>query len=113
MCIFHVEENTPMGMLFINISNLKDYTNIFETFEKLIYIDTTDTSSKKDFKYTVMLNNKKPKIKCNLHMSHLPDETNIDIKKIRKEKRQKRMEEKKNERNILSRENYIKNKKEV
>jgi hypothetical protein len=46
-------------------------------------------------------------------MSHLPDETNIDIKKIRKEKRQKRMEEKKNERNILSRENYIKNKKEV
>jgi hypothetical protein len=131
MCIFHVENDIPIGMLIINISNLKDveittnskeqkvetnddYTNrILETFKNLIYIDTTDTSSKKDFKYTVMLNNKKPKIKCNLHMSHLPDETNIDIKKIRKEKRQKRMEEKKNERNILSRENYIKNKKEV
>ena len=132
MCIFHVENDTPIGMLLINISNLKDveittnskeqkveinddYTNrILETFKKLIYIDTTDTSSKKDFKYTIMLDNDgNPKIKCNLHMSHLSDDTNINIKNIRKEKRKKRMEEMKKDRNILSRDKFIKNKKEV
>lgn len=132
MCIFHVENDTPIGMLIINISNLEDveittnskeqkveinddYTQrIFETFKKLIYIDTTDTSSKKDFKYTVMLDNDgNPKIKCNLHKSHLSDDTNIHIKNRRKEKRKKRIEEKKKESNILSRDNFIKYKKEV
>lgn len=101
MCIFHVEENTPMGMLFINISNLKDYTNIFETFEKLIYIDPNDTSSKKDFKYTVILDNDgNPKIKCNLHMSHLSYDTNVNIKNMRKEKRKRKS-------TILSRDNFV------
>lgn len=132
MCIFHVENDTPIGILIINISNLKDveittnskkqkveinddYTErILKTFKELIYIDTTDTSSKKDFKYTVILDNdKNPKIKCNLHKSHLSDDTNIDIKNIRKEKRKKRIEEKKKESNILSRDNFIKYKKEV
>lgn len=101
MCIFHVEKNTPMGMLFINISNLKDYTNIFDTFKDLIYIDTTDTSSKKDFKYTVMLDSDgNPKIKCNLHMSHLSYDTNVNIKNMRKEKRKRKSK-------ILSRDNFV------
>lgn len=119
MCIFHVENDTPKGILFINISNVgnveitSDSKNpkiekISETFKELIYIDTNDTSSKKDFKYTVILDGDKPKIKCNLHKSHLSDDINSNIKKIRHDRRkQKEQSITKNESKILSRENFI------
>jgi hypothetical protein len=124
MCIFHVEDDTPKGILFINISNVGNeeitpdskkakINKISETFEKLIYIDTTDTSSKKGFKYTVILdNNGEPKIKCNLHKSYLSDDINSAIKKIRYDKRQEKKNQKeqsitKNESKILSRDNFV------
>lgn len=133
MCIFHVENDTPIGMLLINISNLKDVeitTNskkqkikinddfterILETFKNLIKIDTSDTSSKKDFKYTVILEENEPKIKCNLHYSHLSDEIHDGIKNKRKEERNKRKEEKSEKSNntsesmsiILSRDYFV------
>ena len=124
MCIFHVESDTPKGILFINISNIgnaeiaPDSKNakiekILKTFEDLIYIDITDTSSKKDFKYTVILDgNNKPKIKCNLHKSYLSDDINSNIQKIRHDRRiekknQKEQEDAKNESKILSRDNFV------
>jgi len=121
MCIFHVENDTPKGILFINISNVgnveitSDSKNpkiekISETFKELIYIDTTDTSSKKDFKYTVILDGDKPKIKCNLHKSHLSDDINSNIKDIRDKRRIEKKKEQlitKNESKILSRDNFI------
>lgn len=123
MCIFHVENDTPKGILFINISNIgnveitPDSKNpkiekIFETFEELIYIDITDTSSKKDFKYTVILDGDKPKLKCNLHYSHLSDDINSNIKEIRNNRRIEKKKQKeqlitKNESKILSRDNFV------
>ena len=124
MCIFHVENDTPKGILFINISNVGNeeitpdsksakINKISETFKKLIYIDTTDTSSKKGFKYTVILDDKgEPKIKCNLHKSYLSDDINSAIQKIRYDKRQEKKNQKeqsitKNESKILSRDNFV------
>lgn len=124
MCIFHVENDTPKGILFINISNVgnveitSDSKNpkikkISETFEDLIYIDTNDTSSKKDFKYTVILDNDgNPKIKCNLHKSHLSDDINSKIKDIRHKRRIEKKKQKeqlitKNESKILTRDNFV------
>lgn len=123
MCIFNVENDTPKGILFINISNVgneeitPDSKNakidkIKTAFEKLIYIDTTDTSSKKDFKYTVILDGDIPKIKCNLHKSYLSDDINSNIQKIRHDRRIKKKEQKeqlitKNESKILSRDNFV------
>jgi hypothetical protein len=123
MCIFHVENDTPKGILFINISNVgnveitSDSKNpkikkISETFEDLIYIDTNDTSSKKDFKYTVILDGDKPKIKCNLHKSHLSDDINSKIKDIRHKRRIEKKKQKeqlitKNESKILTRDNFV------
>lgn len=123
MCIFHVENDTPKGILFINISNIgnaeitPDSKNpkiekIFETFKELIYIDITDTSSKKDFNYTVILDGDKPKLKCNLHYSHLSDDINSNIKEIRNNRRIEKKKQKeqlitKNESKILSRDNFV------
>lgn len=123
MCIFHVENDTPKGILFINISNIgnEEITSdskkakiekIFKTFEDLIYIDITDTSSKKDFKYTVILDGDKPKIKCNLHKSYLSDDINSNIQKIRHDRRIEKKKQKeqlitKNESKILSRDNFV------
>ena len=112
MCIFHVENDTPKGILFINISNIRN-AEINTIFEDLIYIDTTDTSSKKGFKYTVILDDKgEPKIKCNLHKSYLSDDINSAIQKIRYDKRQEKKNQKeqsitKNESKILSRDNFV------
>lgn len=124
MCIFHVEDDTPKGILFINISNIGNVEitpdsksakieKILKTFEELIYIDITDTSSKKDFKYTVILDgDNKPKIKCNLHKSHLSDDINSNIQKIRHDRRIEKKKQKeqlitKNESKILSRDNFV------
>ena len=123
MCIFHVENDTPKGILFINISNIgnEEITSdskkakiekIFKTIEDLIYIDITDTSSKKDFKYTVILDGDKPKIKCNLHKSYLSDDINSNIQKIRHDRRIEKKKQKeqlitKNESKILSRDNFV------
>ena len=123
MCIFHVEDDTPKGILFINISNIGNeeitpdsksakIEKIFKTFEDLIYIDITDTSSKKDFKYTVILDGDKPKIKCNLHKSYLSDDINSNIQKIRHDRRIEKRKKKeqlitKNESKILSRDNFV------
>lgn len=123
MCIFHVENDIPKGILFINISNVGDaeitpnsknakIEKILKSFEELIYIDVTDTSSKKDFKYTVILDGDKPKIKCNLHKSHLSDDINSNIQEIRhvrriEKKKQKEQLITKNESKILSRNNFI------
>ena len=123
MCIFHVENDTPKGILFINISNIGNaeittdsksakIEKILKTFKELIYIDITDTSSKKDFKYTVILDGDKPKIKCNLHKSYLSDDINSNIQKIRHDRRIEKKKQKeqlitKNESKILSRDNFV------
>lgn len=123
MCIFHVENDTPKGILFINISNIGNaeitpdsksakIEKILKTFEELIYIDITDTSSKKDFKYTVILDGDKPKIKCNLHKSYLSDDIISNIQKIRHDRRIEKKKQKeelitKNESKILSRDNFV------
>lgn len=123
ICIFHVENDTPKGILFINISNIGNaeittdsksakIEKILKTFKELIYIDITDTSSKKDFKYTVILDGDKPKIKCNLHKSYLSDDINSNIQKIRHDRRIEKKKQKeqlitKNESKILSRDNFV------
>lgn len=109
--------------MFINISNIGNaeittdsksakIEKILKTFKELIYIDITDTSSKKDFKYTVILDGDKPKIKCNLHKSYLSDDINSNIQKIRHDRRIEKKKQKeqlitKNESKILSRDNFV------
>jgi hypothetical protein len=123
MCIFNVENDTPKGILFINISNIgnaeitsdskkAEVNKLFNAFKELIHIDTADTSSKKDFKYTVTMDGDKPQIKCNLHKSYLSDDINSNIQKIRHDRRiekkmQKEQEDAKNESKILSRDNFV------
>ena len=111
MCIFNEDNNgNPLGILFINISNIEDNDlDLLTTFTNLIYIDATDTSSKKDFKYTVIVDENKPRIKCNLHKSYLSDDINSNIQKIRRDKRIEKKTQKtvNNESKILSRDNFV------
>lgn len=85
-CIFCEDNNkVPIGMLFINVSDIKDEDlTITETFKKLISIDMgkklTANSSKNKFKYSLICENGEPKIKCILP-EHYFNKNIQDIKK--------------------------------
>jgi hypothetical protein len=105
-CIFNEDDNkTPIGMLFINLSNISDDdidpnntpktdNDIIEKIKNLIDVDINDnTSSKATFKYTLKCDkNNEPIIKCNIHKDY--------IKQNKKDKM-------KEESLILSRDNFI------
>ena len=83
MCIFEADELTendnkifnPKGMLFINISNLKEESTLFDEIKKLINIvfDTTPQTykvSKDQFKFVLTSDDgNNPKLNCIVHGS--------------------------------------------
>lgn len=105
LCIFNEEKGIPVGILFINISNItnedinpKSESTILKTFKNLIVIDSDNISPNKDFSYTLTLNDKgNPILKCSLYKNYLTDNIINDII----EKNQK------NESKILSRDNFV------